>query len=74
MTEAMRTILWNLVCLSNDVARLTNEKKYVSNSSVSVADAKTRRSSSLENIVEQVSDQGMRKILYQKVRVRDSFV
>jgi len=50
LTEAMRAILWNLVSLTNEVAKLTNEKNQ------------------LENSAEQVSDQGMRKILYQRIQ------
>lgn len=29
MTEAMKGLIWNLVCLSNECCRIGNEKKYV---------------------------------------------
>ena len=29
MTEAMKGLIWNLVCLSNECCRIENEKKYV---------------------------------------------
>lgn len=50
LTEAMRIIIWNLVCLSNDIATLTQEKN------------------NYENVKEVVSEQGMRKLLYQKIQ------
>jgi hypothetical protein len=30
MSEAMKGLIWNLVCLSNECCRIENEKKYVS--------------------------------------------
>jgi len=29
MTETMKGLIWNLVCLSNECCRIENEKKYV---------------------------------------------
>jgi len=29
MAEAMKGLIWNLVCLSNECCRIENEKKYV---------------------------------------------
>ena len=29
MTESMKGLIWNLVCLSNECCRIENEKKYV---------------------------------------------
>jgi hypothetical protein len=29
MTEGMKGLIWNLVCLSNECCRIENEKKYV---------------------------------------------
>jgi hypothetical protein len=34
MTEAMKGLIWNLVCLSNECCRIENEKKYVRRRSV----------------------------------------
>ncbi|EPT00040.1 hypothetical protein FOMPIDRAFT_1036889 [Fomitopsis schrenkii] len=49
LTDTMKSIIWQLVCLSNEVVRLENEKN------------------SLENNNQIVSDQGVRKTLYQKI-------
>ncbi|KAA1475945.1 hypothetical protein DENSPDRAFT_842826 [Dentipellis sp. KUC8613] len=49
MTEAMKGVIWNLVCLSNECCRIENEKN------------------SLEGSTTQVSEQGLRKVLYQKI-------
>ncbi|KDR78196.1 hypothetical protein GALMADRAFT_209612 [Galerina marginata CBS 339.88] len=49
MTEQMKSIVWELVLLSNECCRLENEKN------------------SLEGSVIQISDQGLRKVLYQKI-------
>ncbi|KAF8498185.1 hypothetical protein F5888DRAFT_1803108 [Russula emetica] len=49
MTEAMKGLIWNLVCLSNECCRIENEKN------------------TLEGSASQVSEQGLRKALYQKI-------
>ncbi|KAH7882101.1 hypothetical protein F5I97DRAFT_1939569 [Phlebopus sp. FC_14] len=49
LTEAMKTIIWQLVMLSNECCRLENEKN------------------ELEGSNAQVSEQGSRKVLYQKI-------
>ncbi|KAF8591663.1 hypothetical protein K439DRAFT_779371 [Ramaria rubella] len=49
LTEPMKSIFWQLYCLSNECSRLTNEKNQ------------------LEGIPDSVSEQGMRKGLYQKI-------
>ncbi|TFY68652.1 hypothetical protein EVJ58_g875, partial [Rhodofomes roseus] len=49
LTDTMKAIIWQLVCLSNEVVRLENEKNI------------------LENSNQVVSDQGVRKTLYQKI-------
>ncbi|PPQ79331.1 hypothetical protein CVT25_002561 [Psilocybe cyanescens] len=49
MTDQMKSIVWELVLLSNECCRLENEKN------------------SLEGSVIQISDQGLRKVLYQKI-------
>ncbi|KZT19861.1 hypothetical protein NEOLEDRAFT_1141487 [Neolentinus lepideus HHB14362 ss-1] len=49
LTDQMKTIIWNLVLLSNECCRIENEKN------------------SLENSPLQVSEQGLRKVLYQKI-------
>ncbi|KZT68560.1 hypothetical protein DAEQUDRAFT_727669 [Daedalea quercina L-15889] len=49
LTDTMKAIIWQLVCLSNEVVRLENEKNQ------------------LENNNQVVSDQGVRKTLYQKI-------
>ncbi|KAH7096892.1 hypothetical protein BKA62DRAFT_718208 [Auriculariales sp. MPI-PUGE-AT-0066] len=50
MNESLRTIIWDLVCISNDIVSLANEKN------------------KFENSAEQVSEQGQRKVLYQKIQ------
>ncbi|KAG6844100.1 hypothetical protein H0H87_009775 [Tephrocybe sp. NHM501043] len=49
LTEGMKSMLWQLVLLSNECCRLENEKN------------------TLEGSVIQVSEQGLRKVLYQKI-------
>lgn len=49
LTDTMKGIIWQLVCLSNECCRLENEKNQ------------------LENNHQVVSDQGVRKNLYQKI-------
>ncbi|KAI0062963.1 hypothetical protein BV25DRAFT_1825014 [Artomyces pyxidatus] len=49
MHEAMKGLIWNLVCLSNECCRIENEKN------------------TLEGSTSQVSEQGLRKVLYQKI-------
>jgi len=49
MAEAMKGLIWNLVCLSNECCRIENEKN------------------TLEGSTSQVSEQGLRKTLYQKI-------
>ncbi|GJE99895.1 hypothetical protein PsYK624_161700 [Phanerochaete sordida] len=49
LTDTMKGLIWQLVCLSNECCRIENEKN------------------SLENNHQQVSDQGVRKTLYQKI-------
>ncbi|KAH7911152.1 hypothetical protein BJ138DRAFT_1151417 [Hygrophoropsis aurantiaca] len=49
LTDTMKSIVWNLVMLSNECCRLENEKN------------------ELEGNNAQVSEQGLRKILYQKI-------
>lgn len=49
LTEQMRSIIWQLVMLSNECCRLDNEK------------------SELEASGHQVSEQGLRKVLYQRI-------
>ncbi|KAJ7749261.1 hypothetical protein DFH07DRAFT_961763 [Mycena maculata] len=49
MTDAMKSAVWELVLLSNEICRLENEKN------------------SLEGSVLQVSEQGLRKSLYQRI-------
>ncbi|KAF8553864.1 hypothetical protein OG21DRAFT_1509639 [Imleria badia] len=49
LTEAMKSIIWQLVMLSNECCRLENEKN------------------ELEGNNAQVSEQGTRKVLYQKI-------
>ncbi|KAF9000764.1 hypothetical protein BDQ17DRAFT_1307895 [Cyathus striatus] len=49
LSDRMKTIVWQLVCLSNECCRLENEKN------------------GLEGSVIQVSEQGGRKALYQKI-------
>ncbi|KAI0633107.1 hypothetical protein C8Q77DRAFT_1073988 [Trametes polyzona] len=49
LTDQMKQIIWQLVCLSNECCRIENEKNQ------------------LENSNQIVSDQGVRKNLYQKI-------
>lgn len=49
MNEQMKTIVWQLVLLSNEICRLENENNQ------------------LEGSVIQMSEQGLRKVLYQKI-------
>ncbi|KIY53562.1 hypothetical protein FISHEDRAFT_33043 [Fistulina hepatica ATCC 64428] len=49
MTEKMKSNIWQLVLLSNEICRLENEKNTFENNSV------------------QISEQGLRKVLYQKI-------
>ncbi|KAI0799723.1 hypothetical protein BC629DRAFT_1591877 [Irpex lacteus] len=49
LTDRMKEIIWQLVCISNECCRLENEKN------------------TLENNNQVVSDQGVRKTLYQKI-------
>ena len=49
LTEKMKGMIWNLVCLSNECCRIENEK------------------STLEGNSAQISEQGLRKVLYQKI-------
>ncbi|KAI0310606.1 hypothetical protein OF83DRAFT_1088259 [Amylostereum chailletii] len=49
LTERMKGLIWNLVCLSNECCRIENEKN------------------TLEGSTTQVSEQGLRKVLYQKI-------
>ncbi|KAI0651066.1 hypothetical protein C8Q79DRAFT_931211 [Trametes meyenii] len=49
LTDQMKQIIWQLVCLSNECCRIENEKNQ------------------LENNNQIVSDQGVRKTLYQKI-------
>lgn len=75
MTEAMKGLIWNLVCLSNECCRIENEKKYVRRRFICyyfTDDPFLNFSlrllfSSLEGSASQVSEQGLRKALYQKI-------
>ena len=71
MTEAMKGLIWNLVCLSNECCRIENEKKYVRTRFVWYysTDGTSLRPllSTLEGSASQVSEQGLRKALYQKI-------
>jgi len=49
LTDTMKSMVWELVLISNECCRLENEKN------------------SLEGSVIQISDQGLRKVLYQKI-------
>ncbi|PCH39692.1 hypothetical protein WOLCODRAFT_129469 [Wolfiporia cocos MD-104 SS10] len=49
LTDTMKAVIWQLVCLSNECCRIENEKN------------------SLEGSNQVVSDQGVRKTLYQKI-------
>ena len=74
MSEAMKGLIWNLVCLSNECCRIENEKKYVRRRFVWCYSLMGHFSSSLrllfstlEGSASQVSEQGLRKALYQKI-------
>jgi hypothetical protein len=77
MTEAMKGLIWNLVCLSNECCRIENEKKYVGWWSIwflyyslmrpFVSFSLRLLCSTLEGWASQVSEQGLRKALYQKI-------
>jgi hypothetical protein len=82
LTEDMKSTIWALVCLSNECCRIENEKKCVVRSfsrcffffffffrlcSGAVL-IPSNGFSQLEGVVTMVSDQGLRKTLYQKVR------
>jgi|ERR1700722_3170778 len=71
MTDAMKVIVWRLVLLSNELCRVENEKKCVVpfNSILFLYVDIGCMYSALEGSTVQVSEQGLRKILYQKVRV-----
>ncbi|OCH87699.1 hypothetical protein OBBRIDRAFT_759360 [Obba rivulosa] len=49
LTDTMKQLIWQLVCLSNECCRIENEKN------------------ALEGVNQVVSDQGVRKSLYQKI-------
>jgi len=49
LTEPMKSIIWQLVCLSNECCRIENERN------------------TLEGTGQSVSEQGVRKSLYQKI-------
>ena len=66
MTEAMKGLIWNLVCLSNECCRIENEKKWVQGLRT-VKHLLILRYSTLEGSTSQVSEQGLRKTLYQKI-------
>lgn len=67
LTESMKSIIWQLVMLSNECCRLENEKKYVGCPGLAASSTPDRVHSELEGNNAQVSEQGTRKILYQKV-------
>jgi Ubinuclein conserved middle domain len=72
LTDAMKSMVWELVLLSNECCRLENEKKLVFYIPQTCVFAKPDLflfflDSSLEGSVIQISDQGLRKVLYQKV-------
>lgn len=77
MTDAMKGIVWQLVVLSNECCRLENEKKWVFFFSFFFGLMCCWFGglivccvfSALEGSVLQVSEQGLRKVLYQKVCV-----
>ena len=74
LTDKIKGLIWQLVCLSNECCRIENEKKCVECGRemrvVWRADA-ILFCSQLENNNQVVSDQGVRKGLYQKVRAAD---
>jgi hypothetical protein len=71
MTETMKGFVWLLVGLSNECCKIENEKKYVSSLLllllVVLMDVLLWVISSLEGSNNQVSEQGLRKSLYQKI-------
>lgn len=67
LTEAMKSIIWQLVMLSNECCRLENEKQCVASFGVATSFIHNRVHSELEANNAQVSEQGTRKVLYQKV-------
>ena len=66
MTEVMKGLIWNLVCLSNECCRIENEKKYVRIRFIWYY-SPDGTFSTLEGSASQVSEQGLRKALYQKI-------
>ena len=66
MTEVMKGLIWNLVCLSNECCRIENEKKYVRIRFIWYYST-DGTFSTLEGSASQVSEQGLRKALYQKI-------
>ena len=78
LTDTMKSIVWELVLLSNECCRLENEKKLVFddcsyhffyNELTCALRSFFTCCSSLEGSVIQISDQGLRKVLYQKVHL-----
>lgn len=67
LTEAMKSIVWQLVMLSNECCRMENEKKCVASLGLVVSSIHNRVYSELDGNNAQVSEQGTRKVLYQKV-------
>ncbi|KAH0833881.1 hypothetical protein J3R83DRAFT_11057 [Lanmaoa asiatica] len=67
LTEAMKSIVWQLVMLSNECCRLENEKKCVVSFGLAASFVHNRVHSELEGSNAQVSEQGTRKMLYQKI-------
>jgi len=74
MTEAQKGLIWNLVCLSNECCRIENEKKYVCrwftwyySTDGTFFFPLRALFSTLEGSASQVSEQGLRKALYQKI-------
>lgn len=71
LTEQMKAIIWELVVLSNEAVRIENEKQ-LSLSLFFGADLLCSRSllrSGYEGSTVQISEQGARKVLYQRVRL-----
>ena len=67
LTESMKAIVWELVMLSNECCQLENEKKSCSLLFFLECVVTDRVCSALEGLVIQVSEQGTRKVLYQKI-------
>lgn len=72
LTDQIKAIIWQLVCLSNECCRIENEKKCVARLSLSVRLRLIMlcflcMHSVLEGSNQIVSDQGVRKTLYQKI-------